>query len=588
MTRNTRLELTWIGKENRHRLEPRILMEDQGLSYHAHAKRAGDLFDNLLIRGDNLLALRMLETLYSGAVKCVYIDPPFNTGEAFEHYDDGVEHSLWLSLMRDRLESLHRLLRPDGSLFIHIDHNELGYLIVLTDEIFGRHNRQYIVTFKQSSVSGPKSNNPGIVTTANYILVYSKDKNLWKPKKGAQAIERDSRYSKFVQNIGEKFEDWKLIGLKEAFCEISGRSFDEVKKEDPIAAEAELSQFVIDYAAQVVRTARVKDKDVNESARAALIASRRIANVVTRSERDEKDNYYFLNGEQLLFYSKKVREVDGKRTASTALSNIWDDLLSNNLHKEGGVDFPKGKKPEALLKRIIELVTDPGDLVLDSFAGSGTTGAVAHKLKRRWIMVELRQQAEKEIHRRMVSVVDGSDRDGITKAVNWAGGGGFRFCHLAPSLLEKDQWGQWVISKDYNPAMLAQAMCAHMGFTYQPDAQTYWNHGYSSESDFIYVTTAALTHEQLRAISDDVGKGRTLLVCCKAFQGVHVGALKNLTVQKIPTIILNRCEWGRDDYSLRVASLPDVPDPEPVADVVKTRGRAADPAQASLFDGGEG
>jgi len=160
--KKTKLELTWIGKENRPRLEPRILIADPEKSYHAaHRVSEDDLFDNRLIFGDNLLALKALEQEFAGKIKCIYIDPPFNTKQAFEHYDDGVEHSLWLSLMRDRLTILHRLLTPDGTLCIHIDDNELGYLIVVADEIFGRKNRAYIVTFKQSSVSGPKSVNPG-------------------------------------------------------------------------------------------------------------------------------------------------------------------------------------------------------------------------------------------------------------------------------------------------------------------------------------------------------------------------------------------------------------------------------------------
>lgn len=592
MTRNTRLELTWIGKENRHRLEPRILMEDQSLSHHAHAKRAGDLFDNLLIQGDNLLALKALEASHAGQVKCVYIDPPFNTGEAFEHYDDGIEHSLWLSLMRDRLEMLHKLMSEDGTLFVHIDHNELAYLVVACDEIFGRANRISIITFKQGAATGHKSINPGLVTTSNFLLMYAKDKQKWRPNRVFSSRgERDDRYNSFISNFDDEFKNWRFQTLRSAFALSAGVPEKELKKQLGDLFEVELLRFVIANAERVTRLAQPDYSAVGADAREYIDRSRENPQEILVLRRDNNPDMYFSNGQRILFYKDKLREIDGVLTAAEPLSTIWDDLLSNNLHNEGGVSFPKGKKPEALIKRCIELATNTGDLVLDSFGGSGTTGAVAHKMGRRWIMVELGEHAKTHIVPRLKKVIDGEDGGGITKAVNWTGGGGFRFCHLAPSLLEKDQWGQWIISKDYNPAMLAQAMCAHMGFTYAPDAQTYWNQGFSSETDFIYVTTAALTHEQLRAISDDVGKGRTLLVCCKAFQGAHVGALKNLTVQKIPTIILNRCEWGRDDYSLRVASLPDAPD-LPVEEPVKARGRAVDPAQASLFanlgDGGEG
>jgi len=163
-----KLELTWIGKEKRPKLEPRILLEDSEKSFHAiHRFSDSDIFDNRLIFGDNLLVLKALEQEFLGKVKCAYIDPPFNTGEAFEHYDDGLEHSIWLDLMAHRIRSIHRLLRDDGTLFVHIDDNELGYLIALCDEIFGRKNRINIITFKQSSASGPKAINPGLVTTAN-------------------------------------------------------------------------------------------------------------------------------------------------------------------------------------------------------------------------------------------------------------------------------------------------------------------------------------------------------------------------------------------------------------------------------------
>ena len=177
-----KLELTWIGKENRPKLEPRILVEDPEKSYHApHRVNENDIFDNKLIFGDNLLALKALEQDYAGLVKCVYIDPPFNTGQALPNYDDGLEHSIWLGLISARLKLIHKLLSADGTLFIHIDDNELAYLVAITDEIFGRSNRQYIVTFKQGSATGHKAINPGCVNTSNFLLIYAKDKNQWMP-----------------------------------------------------------------------------------------------------------------------------------------------------------------------------------------------------------------------------------------------------------------------------------------------------------------------------------------------------------------------------------------------------------------------
>ena len=247
-------------------------------------------------------------------------------------------------------------------------------------------------------------------------------------------------------------------------------------------------------------------------------------------------------------------------------------------------------KPERLIKRILEIATDPGDIVLDSFGGTGTTGAVAHKMRRQWIMVELGDHCETHIAPRMQKVIDGDDLGGITELVDWKGGGGYRYFRLAPSLLEKDKFDQWVISKAYNAEMLAEAMCKHFGFIYAPSAEHYWMHGHSSETDYIYITTASLTYEQLRTISDEVGRERSLLVCCNAFQSEKADTLINLTLRKIPGAILDRCEWGKDDYSLKIEALPLVDD-EPVADEdeaseAKPRGRPkkAD-KQPGLFNG---
>ena len=224
---------------------------------------------------------------------------------------------------------------------------------------------------------------------------------------------------------------------------------------------------------------------------------------------------------------------------------------SRALFASEAFDYPK---PESLIELLIGAVTNPGDLVLDSFAGSGTTGAVAHKMGRRWIMVEIGDHADTHIVPRLKKVIDGTDQGGISKAVEWQGGGGFRYYTLAPSLLAKDKWGNWVVAKDYDANMLAAAMCKHLGFTYAPseDEGEWWRHGQSSESDFIYVTTQSLTHDALKLLSDEVGPGRSLMICAPAFAG-SFDDFENLSCTKIPSAILSRCEWGRDDYSLNVS-----------------------------------
>ena len=240
-------------------------------------------------------------------------------------------------------------------------------------------------------------------------------------------------------------------------------------------------------------------------------------------------------------------------------------------------DFPT-PKPEKLISQVISLASDPGDLVLDSFAGSGTTGAVAHKMGRRWIMVELGEHCQTHIIPRLRKVIDGEDGGGVTESSGWEGGGGFRYYRLAPSLIVNDRWGNPVINPEYNAAQLAEALAKLEGFTYAPSEVQWWQHGHSSERDFIYVTTQNLSADQLQALSDEVGSDQSLLVCCAAFHGVTAAKVSerwpNLTLKKIPKMVLARCEWGHDDYSLNVANLPIAEKAEPAQEPDAASGAA--------------
>ena len=583
-----KLELTWIGKEKRPKLEPRILIEDPEKSYYASERWSeDDIFDNILIHGDNLLALKALEQDFAGKVKCIYIDPPFNTDQALEHYEDGLEHSLWLTLIRERVKVLRTLLSDDGTLFFHIDDNELGYAIAVLDEVFGRENRRHVVTFKQGAPTGHKAINPGCVSTTNFILIYAKNLSLWTPNRVFTARERDQRYTKFIVNKDDDYSKWKFINLIDAYADHKGmlvRYARKSVKKDP----TDLDNFVTEHAECVTRLARPDYNAVGKQIREVIDASKADPERVFKFEREKYSNFYAVNGERILFYSDKLKLVDGEYVSGEPLTTLWDDILSNNLHNEGGVKFPKGKKPEHLIKRCIELSARPGDIVLDSFAGSGTTGAVAHKMGCKWIMIELGEQINTHIIPRIQNVIDDNDSSGVTGAVNWKGGGGFRYYRLAPSLLEQDKYGNWVISKHYKPEMLAEAMCKHMGFTYAPsqNPDEYWNHGFSTEADFIFVTTQNLTHQALTKISEDVGPDRSLLICCKAFNA-NPDAFENLTIKKIPHAVLKKCEWGRDDYSLNVANLPMA-----AADDEEDAHPSVPPDDLPLFateeDGGEG
>jgi len=593
MAGKPKLELTWVGKDERPRLEPRILIEDPEFSYHAKARREGDQFENMLIHGDNLLALKALETdpNVRGKVKCIYIDPPFNTQQAFPNYDDGIEHSLWLSLMRERLEILRGLLSDEGSLFIHIDDNELAYLTVICDEIFGRNNRISIVTFKQGSATGHKSINPGVVSTSNFILVYARHKPSWKPNRlfVKRADGRDSRYSRFIINRDDHHSNWQFTTLAKAFADYCGLPEKGLKKSLGDDFERAITEFVHDKADSVIQPARPDYNAVSAEARKMIDESKENPDKVLRLERGGKlSDMYFIGGQKILFYRDKLKFIDGKWESGEPLTSIWDDILSNNLHNEGGVEFPKSKKPEFLIKRCLELSTNAGDLVLDSFGGSGTTGAVAHKMGRRWIMVELGDHARTHIVPRMNNVINGIDKGGITEAVSWMGGGGYRFLKLAPSLLQQDKWGNLVINKSYQPEMLAEAMCKHFNYSYAPSVEHYWIHGKATENAFIYVTTNSLTFDQLKALSDEVGEERSLLICCMAYEGAG-DKLANLTIKKIPRVVLDRCEWGKDDYSFKIAALPmQEEEPEVVeAPSTKTNRNKPSAVQANLFDGTE-
>ena len=280
-------------------------------------------------------------------------------------------------------------------------------------------------------------------------------------------------------------------------------------------------------------------------------------------EREGLDNVYVINGQQLAFYSKNIHVIDGVPQASKLLTDIWTDIAWEGIAREGDVTFKRGKKPERLIKRCLELATScADDIVLDSFLGSGTTAAVAHKMNRRWIGIELGEHAYSHCVHRLSRIVDGTDQGGISKSVNWQGGGGFRFYELAPSLLNHDKYGNLVINKEYNADMLAAAMAKHQGFTFSPEPEMYWKQGHSSEHDFIFTTTQLITAEMLETIHDQLGGDESLLICCTKFQPECRNKYSNITIKKIPKVLLDTCEFDRDDYSLNIVSVPNIDDEE--------------------------
>ena len=552
----TKLELTWIGKDKRPKLEPRILLENPALSYHAkHRVSDNDQFDNKLIFGDNLLALKALEQDYAGKVKCVFIDPPYNTGSAFTHYDDGLEHSIWLSLMRDRLEIIRSLLANDGSLWITIDDNEAHYLKVLCDEVFGRGN--FVANVVWQKKYAVANDHKTIAPMHDHLLVYRKTER-WQRNLIPRTEEKDRQY---------KFEDEKGIFRNSDYT--CSKSFEERPNLYYAIIQPNTGEEILPNKTRV--WAYSKDEHLRHIAEEFIYWGK---DGLGKTPSFKRYKHLLKNQgvvPQTLWSHEYASHTDAARKEIRAVlgsSSLADDFIT--------------PKPEGLIQRILEIATNPNDLVLDSFAGSGTTGAVAHKMGRRWIMIELGEHCHTHIIPRLKKVIAGEDPGGISKAVNWQGGGGFRYYSLAPSLLEQDRWGSWVVNKNYNPAMLAEALCKLEGFTYAPSDSQWWNHGYSSEQDFIYVTTQNLSHQQLEEFCAEVGGDRSLLVCCAAFRG-KADAFPNLTLKKIPKMVLSRCEWAHDDYSLNVANLP-MAQPEPEAEKPKKASiKPANTAQDDLF-----
>lgn len=546
MAGKQKLELTWIGKDQVTKIEPRILIEDAELSYHS-SKRHGDadIFDNKLIFGDNLLALKALEQEYAGKVKCVFIDPPYNTGSAFTHYDDGVEHSLWLSLMRDRLEIIKRLLADDGSLWITIDDNEAHYLKVLCDEIFGRSNFLASAIWNHSVQS--KGYSGKFSVHHNYVFVYQKS--------SAFVLKDLPRQEEHNLNYSNPDNDprgpWR-----------SGDVRNSLVRPNLMYNITTPNGNVISHPPKGWRFSR--DTFERELAEGKIVFSKDETRIIRKIYLADQEGRV----PETIWFAK---DVGTTRQASAEIREFVNG------------EFFDTPKPERLISQILMLATSAGDLVLDSFAGSGTTGAVAHKMGRRWIMVELGEHCHTHVIPRLKKVIDGQDEGGITEAVNWKGGGGFRYYKLAPSLLAKDKWGNWVINQEYDANMLAAAVCKHEGFTYSPSDVDWWAHGYSTETDFIYVTTQTLTEDQLVALSEEVGNDRTLLVCCAAYKASAAmlnDKLANLTVKKMPNALLAKCEWGKDDYSLNVTNLPVIAHDDEIAPVANKKAASK---EADLF-----
>ncbi len=521
MNNKPKLELTWIGKDQQPKLEPRILIEDPEKSY-------GDKNnENMLIYGDNLLALKALEQDFTGKIKCIYIDPPYNTGNAFDHYDDNLEHSIWLSLIKPRIEILRNLLSEDGSMWISIDDDESHYLKVLCDEVFGRKNFvNNIIWEKKYTISNDAR---WLSDNHDHILLFAKNKEIWRPNRIPRTNEMNSAYR---NPDNHKKGSWKSTPLHAKSGTESAERFSYIFKNG------------VTWSPPSGTYPRFSKESLKRL--------------------DENNEIWFgVNGNATPSRKTFLSELRDEGTPSKTIWN-FDEVGHNHEAKDevkkfNEVEIFSTPKPERLLQRIITLASNESDWILDSFLGSGTTAAVAQKMNRKWIGIELGEHCHTHCIPRLQKVCDGTDQGGISQAVGWKGGGGFKYYYLAPSLLQQDKYGNWVINAEYNGNMLASAMAKHEGFHYQPDEQTYWKQGQSTEKDFIYTTTQFITVETLDRIHEEMQKGESLLICCKSFSKACEDRYSNITLKKIPKMLLGRCEFGKEDYSLNIINMPADP-----------------------------
>jgi adenine-specific DNA-methyltransferase len=373
------------------------------------------LEDNLIIKGNNLLALHSLLPIYRGRIKLIYIDPPYNTGNDEFGYNDSFNHSTWLTFLKNRLEVAKALLDISGSIWINIDDNELSHLKVLCDEIFYSENILSIVSMKRSAPTGHKAINPSPISVTDFLLGYARDKKSWKYKIQYTAREYDKAYNQFIENYDEGYKKWRFIPLKSAMHNLG---------------IADIDHMLENYSNQIVRFAIPEYDGVGWETRALIDESVKKPDRIFLQKRNGYSDIYLKNGQRILFYTDKLKEIDGEKVSAEPLTNFWNDIPFQGIAKEGNVQLRKGKKPEFLIKRLLEFSTNEGDLVLDYFLGSGTTCAVAHKLKRKYIGIEQLDYGKNDPISRLRYVIKG-DTTGISKFVNWKGSGSFIYCELA-------------------------------------------------------------------------------------------------------------------------------------------------------------
>lgn len=500
MQKTGRLELTWVGKYDEKIIEPRILLEDKSKSYGDPTSK------NMLIHGDNLIALKALQQDFAGKIKCIYIDPPYNTGSAFKQYDDSVEHSIWLSLMRDRLVLLKSLLCEDGTIWISIDDDEQAYLKVLCDEIFGRAN--FVANVIWEKKYSPQNDAKWLSDSHDFILVYANNKDIWHPNLLPRTDEMNKRYK---NPDNDSRGPWK-------------------------PGDVLVKTFSESGVFGIVNPNTGKEYFPPQG------SCYRFSEETAQKMLDENRFYFGKNGKGAPQVKRFLSDVKQGMVSKT----IWkrDEVGDNQEAKNEVQIITPGNafatpKPERLLERILILATSPGDIVLDSFLGSGTTASVAHKMGRQWIGVELGEHCYTHCKKRIDMVIDG-EQGGISKEINWQGGGGYHFYELAPSLLVKsDKLPVYQINSSYTFEMLCEAICKIEGFKYKPEDVF---HGHSSEKRFIHITKEFVNAGYVKSLSSRLADGQSLLIYGTKIQSDMI-LPDNIEVKKIPKDLLEKCNF---------------------------------------------
>jgi adenine-specific DNA-methyltransferase len=528
---DTKLELVWIGKDQKTEVEPRILVEDKTKSFSQQPEVSlidnKCTFGNALIHGDNLLALKALEQDYAGKIKCVYIDPPYNTGTAFSTYDDNLEHSTWLSLMLPRIREIWTLLDKDnGSLWISIDDDEQAYLKVLCDEIFGRNN--FVCTVIWEKKYAPQNDATWLSDSHDFILVYAKNKEKWRPNMLPRSEEMNARYKNPDDDPRGLWQSDNLaVKTYSASCDY------------PITTPA----------GRVVNPPSGYCWRLSKESYTRYISENRI--------------WFGSDGQGVPRIKRFLTEVKQGSVCKT----IWKrEEVGDNQDAKREVRVFNDKivfstpKPERLIERVLTLATNPGDWVLDSFLGSGTTTAVAQKMNRRWIGVEMTDVAYTHDKPRLDMVIKGEDKGGITKETGYKGGGGYKFYELAPTLILNDDFGQAIINPEYNAAMLSAAVAKHEDYFYEPDSSVFWKQAHSGDKAFLYVTTKHITSEYVESIHQQMKEDETLLISCESFDELASNVSKAIVIKKIPQSLLKDCTYGVGNYNLNIVNPPEYED----------------------------